>query len=206
MDGGIRDGYGDIPLSFSTQNRQHTLPFCKAPPPGPVLRGTAMCYPFDMDTRWCNYCKTTKDLTDFPQSSSQKNGHSYTCKECCVVKMKIWNKKRRRELMEMLCGGKPRCVTCMYADIRALVFDHINNDAQDDTPSGRATGPGLFKVVEKTPRRFQVLCQNCNAIKQFENSTNMHINRRMPRFRQFQPIKPFVIVRVDAATWKPGPT
>lgn len=131
-----------------------------------------------MGERWCNRCRTTKNLLDFPLSVNQREGRSYTCKPCCSNKIKETNRKKRRELMELLCRGIPTCVFCGYnTNILALVFDHKDNDPDSDTPEGRATGATLLRVIRESPHRFQVLCQNCNAIKQYSNTEGMHANR-----------------------------
>lgn len=63
----------------------------------------------------------------------------------------------------------PACVTCGYdKDIRAIQIDHIKNDGVDDR---RERGNyAIFKGIQihGGQGRYQVLCANCNWIKQVE--------------------------------------
>jgi hypothetical protein len=74
-----------------------------------------------------------------------------------------WTKKR--EALFTKYGDK--CARCGFADKRALQFDHINNDgASDRMNMGQYTL--MKKMLEATSIDYQVLCANCNFIKEAE--------------------------------------
>lgn len=70
----------------------------------------------------------------------------------------------------------PLCAWCGFTDIRALCLDHIDNDGEthrealSGLPRGHgASGSVMYRWVKKNqyPEGFQVLCANCNLIKEF---------------------------------------
>lgn len=77
--------------------------------------------------------------------------------------------------------GGPVCAKCGFSDIRALCLDHTNNDGwkeKSDNTRYRYTGGNkyrtLLSVFKKTglwPLGYQVLCANCNLIKEIEEGT-----------------------------------
>ena len=72
-------------------------------------------------------------------------------------------------------GGKPVCAMCGFDDPRALVIDHINDDGAEHRReiSGKnrsSSGVETYRWLMKNnyPIGFQVLCANCNTIKEHE--------------------------------------
>ena len=71
-------------------------------------------------------------------------------------------------------NGKIECKQCGFNDIDALCLDHINNDGAAHRKTmglagrGQAPGATIYAWVKKEnyPPGFQVLCANCNMIKQ----------------------------------------
>lgn len=72
-----------------------------------------------------------------------------------------WRRKERLRLLNVF-GGK--CAKCGYANTVALDFDHIHNDGH----LTRGCGSAVLAQVKRNPERFQVLCKNCNWIKEYE--------------------------------------
>lgn len=60
------------------------------------------------------------------------------------------------------------CIKCGFSDMRALCIDHINGDGKHR--SNGISGYRLYCWLKKNnfPEGFQVLCANCNLIKQHE--------------------------------------
>ncbi len=75
------------------------------------------------------------------------------------------------EVISHYSQGTLKCAFCGFSDMRALTIDHIHNDGGAQRKllykSGHATYHYL--IVNGFPSGFQVLCRNCNWIKEFEN-------------------------------------
>lgn len=79
------------------------------------------------------------------------------------------------EVFKHYCDGEDiKCAACGFSDIRALDLDHINNDGADHRRDhlGRRTacGGSTYSWLKRNnyPSGFQVLCRNCNWIKEIE--------------------------------------
>ena len=61
-------------------------------------------------------------------------------------------------------GGRPTCVRCGFADIRALSLDHINGRGPNE-PKGIN-----YSALRRNnyPPGYQTLCMNCQMIKRAE--------------------------------------
>lgn len=83
----------------------------------------------------------------------------------------------RYEVLSHYSGEQPKCVICGFSDLRALCLDHINNDGAAhrkklckqlaNAPRGSGSY-AVYRDVKKNnyPPQYQVLCHNCNTIKQ----------------------------------------
>ena len=81
-------------------------------------------------------------------------------------------KDRRSRVLRFLANDRePCCIQCGYKDERALVFDHIHNDGHRD----RKTGWSLLNQILDEPERFQILCHNCNYLKELENRSRQSV-------------------------------
>ena len=84
-----------------------------------------------------------------------------------------WRRRYQRlraRVLEAL-GGK--CVRCGFVDARALHIDHVFNDGAQERrvlkSKHRAYHKYMTYILEnKESGRYQVLCANCNAIKESE--------------------------------------
>lgn len=67
-------------------------------------------------------------------------------------------------------GGTPKCANCGVEDERVLTFDHLNNDGKKHR---KEVGLSMvyWMVKNKFPPIFQVLCHNCNWLKELEVRT-----------------------------------
>lgn len=59
-----------------------------------------------------------------------------------------------------------RCAHCGFRDRRALQIDHVHNDRSKDRTKPR--DEYLRRVLADTTGRYQVLCANCNTIKEHD--------------------------------------
>lgn len=75
----------------------------------------------------------------------------------------------RMRIFEFLGGAL--CKKCGFDDYRALQIDHIaggGNQEFKNNPS-LLKPTAYFKLIQKDPTRYQVLCANCNWIKRSVN-------------------------------------
>ena len=95
----------------------------------------------------------------------------------------------KTEVMTHYGGGKPACVVCGCADVRALCLDSI--EGQHRLVAPRYSGRALYSWLKKQnyPSGWQTLCHNCNFIKALENnerrrSAEVTAERKMRRLRR----------------------
>lgn len=93
-----------------------------------------------------------------------------------IKKCREWRKNLKYEIFSHYSGEQPTCAKCGFADIRALCLDHINNDGAEHrrslSPKGRGgTSTTVYQDLKKRrfPLGYQILCCNCNRIKEVEN-------------------------------------
>lgn len=78
----------------------------------------------------------------------------------------------KEEKMIVLSHYSPeiKCIKCGFSDIKALEIDHINGGGNKQRKL-IGCGSKFYRWLIKNnfPNGFQVLCANCNRIKQIEN-------------------------------------
>jgi len=91
--------------------------------------------------------------------------------------LKLWRRKRKEKLKRRafsLLGDK--CRICGYSDFRALQIDHINNDGVKERQIRKSNPPAFFnrilKSIKNKEGKYQLLCANCNTIKELERRKN----------------------------------
>ncbi len=81
--------------------------------------------------------------------------------------------KIRNRVLEKLGN---RCCRCGFSDVRALQIDHINNDGADHRRKHKAGTIQYIRDIERSidagEKKYQLLCANCNAIKEKERNGN----------------------------------
>ena len=75
--------------------------------------------------------------------------------------------KAREEVIAALGG---RCADCGFDDPRALTVDHVHDDGKSERILFKFDFVAMRRHMTRTVRsgRYQVLCANCNTIKQWE--------------------------------------
>ncbi len=61
------------------------------------------------------------------------------------------------------------CVQCGFRDVRALHIDHINGGGSKEHKKYSGTSYYYHILKNPDPKKYQVLCANCNYIKRIEN-------------------------------------
>ncbi len=79
-----------------------------------------------------------------------------------------YHKKNRAELFEVL-GNK--CIKCGFFDKRALQIDHINGGGRIERIKYNTKDfhRVVLKSIKNKEKKYQLLCDNCNWIKRYEN-------------------------------------
>lgn len=67
--------------------------------------------------------------------------------------------------------GGCRCSSCGVEDERVLTFDHINNDGAQHRKEINQLNMVSWIVKNNYPPIFQILCRNCNWIKELERQS-----------------------------------
>lgn len=88
--------------------------------------------------------------------------------------LKEWREGLKIKVLSFYSQEKLNCASCGYKDIRALCLDHIKDDGAEHrrrlgNGKRRETGSStiyLDLIKRGFPKGFQVLCHNCNFIKE----------------------------------------
>ena len=98
-------------------------------------------------------------------------------------KIKIDRKKKethqelRKRVLEYYSKGTPKCKFCGITHISCLEIDHVYGAKQMGTKWGTEK---LYRHLDKTHATgYQVLCSNCNMIKELERKKKSHLQTPM---------------------------
>lgn len=80
-----------------------------------------------------------------------------------AIKTRKRNALNRQKVLELIGGAV--CKKCGFDDWRALQIDHKNGGGRHD----RVPTYLILKRVKADPKKYQVLCANCNWIKRYKN-------------------------------------
>jgi hypothetical protein len=82
---------------------------------------------------------------------------------------KEWRLKRKIEVLAHYSDGKLACAHCGYDDdVDALCLDHISDDGAEHRKEIGASGTQIYDFLHSHGwmKGLQVLCSNCNTIKE----------------------------------------
>lgn len=101
-------------------------------------------------------------------------------------------KRRLQQKAEVISVLGEVCSHCGFSDSRALVIDHVNDDGYLERREIRKDYEKYMrKVATDTTGRYQLLCANCNLIKEYERRQR----NLLPRYEEG--IARDTILRVD---------
>lgn len=133
-----------------------------------------------MDNLLCYRCRQVKPKEDFSNCNSKggresrdfKSGYCRPCQSKMVVDGRAKKRVEQRKLIVEAYGGK--CCKCGFDDYRALVIDHVNDDGHEERRSGLKHPNEFYRHIIKSnfPPNYQVLCANCNTIKEFDRKAS----------------------------------
>ena len=74
----------------------------------------------------------------------------------------------RKEVIAHYSNGTMSCKVCGFSDIRALCIDHINDDGARHRESIGSGATATLTNLQRNnyPDGYQILCANCNQIKE----------------------------------------
>jgi glutaredoxin-related protein len=96
-------------------------------------------------------------------------------------KIKIDRKKKethqtlRKRVLEYYSKGTPKCIQCGVTGIPFLNMDHIYGRKQAGHDRNTATGTFYRYLDKEHPPDYQVLCYNCNMIKELGRKKKFHL-------------------------------
>ena len=149
-----------------------------------------------VECKHCNSCDSWVALSRFSKRARNWDGLYDYCRECTnrqnresyhrypeerKARSKKWqqeNKERRNKYLAKKYRERKdivyeaygnRCVICGFEDRRALVIDHVKGNGCQERK--KKTGFQILGHIIRDgfPSDYQILCQNCNFIKAWEN-------------------------------------
>ena len=86
-------------------------------------------------------------------------------------KKKNWEYRQKtiKKLREAIFKRyEAHCNNCNFSDWRALQIDHINGGGNEHRRQSKDAIPYLKSILNDKKELFQILCANCNRIKEYE--------------------------------------
>ncbi len=112
------------------------------------------------EIKWSKECNcTTKGCPKNVHIKSQNKKYCSSCQRRITRRLRD---VRRRKEVEKFLGNK--CVVCKETDRIYFQIDHVYNDATY-SKSGSYQASVSLKDVIKEPKRYQLMCANCNHAK-----------------------------------------
>lgn len=119
----------------------------------------------------CPKCQEIKEFSEFYKRSDRKDGRETQCKKCQRPRRREYQKEYKRKIrLEALAALGGECKWCGYKDWRALQIDHIDGGGKLERGKEYHTLTEIIKDPEKSMRKYQLLCSNCNWIKRYEEN------------------------------------
>jgi glutaredoxin-related protein len=117
-------------------------------------------------------------------------------------KAKETHQALRKKVLEYYSKGTPKCIQCGVTGIPFLNMDHIYGRKQMETDWD--TGKFYRYLDKEHPADYQVLCYNCNMIKELERKKKLHLQTPMAikRRRQRRDTKIMVLSAYSKGTPK----
>lgn len=113
-----------------------------------------------------------KHYLENKEEINRKNSlNYYKNKPAYRARVKKTRHSQRLKVLTHYTNGALTCKFCGFSDVRALCVDHVNNDGARDREN--MTGSGIYAHIirQNFPDTYQVLCANCNQIKEITRRT-----------------------------------
>lgn len=94
----------------------------------------------------------------------------------------------RLDILNHYSNGTATCARCAFGDARALDLDHIDNGGGNHrrTIGRRGATYDIYAELKRNgfPEGYQILCRNCNWIKEVENRSQRQCDASTPATRE----------------------
>ena len=87
----------------------------------------------------------------------------------------LYRERTKINVLKHYSNGEIKCAICGFDNIDALCLDHVNNDGAKHRRKNKMAGRGItgqnsYEAIKKLgyPDGIQVLCANCNLIKEIK--------------------------------------
>lgn len=121
----------------------------------------------------CYACGSEHELRRLYQRSNSI--WSLICRSCNNLKSKKHYDKSRALVFEYYGS---QCACCHEKEQLFLTVDHVNNDGYEERwhNGNRITGVHIYPKIVKAgyPKKYQLLCMNCNHGKRMNNGVCPH--------------------------------
>lgn len=124
---------------------------------------------------WQKYAKLWTIKTNYLSRKSRKTQKCYH--------------KTRLRVLSHYSKGIPFCNNCGVKDERVLSIDHINDDGYKHRKEINQSSIVFWIVKNNFPKGFQVLCHNCNWLKELESRKNKFDTRNKKEYKPLTNIK-----------------
>jgi len=110
--------------------------------------------------------------THCPQGHAFQGSNLYVTRKgerSCRTCQRERPRRLKIEVLSHYSNGKPFCAGCGFGLIEALQIDHLeNNGAAEKKMYNHNGGHNCYVILKRRgfPEGYQVLCANCNLIKQ----------------------------------------
>ncbi len=144
-----------------------------------------------IESKKCSNCGIVKSAANFWKTKRGSNGLYSRCIQCGKIynkdRYRLYRRDRNDAQIKKMGTYRPivfshygnKCACCGETTPEFLTIDHVNNDGPDDImPSGhRYKGGALYRKIikESFPKRYQLLCMNCNFGKRMNNGFCPHV-------------------------------
>ena len=100
---------------------------------------------------------------------NKEYGHVLSTTYDAIYNRKL-KQKIKHEIMTYYSNGQPVCQKCGETDIRCLSIDHLNGGGTKHRKTLGRSSDSLYRWLRKNnyPKEYQVLCMNCQFIKERE--------------------------------------
>ena len=106
-----------------------------------------------------------EDRREYMRNWRRKNSNLHR------IQIRKYVKATKEKVIGYYSKGNNECKNCKNKDIRVLTIDHVNGNGAEERRKLKRSGHSFYVWLIKSgfPEGYQVLCLNCQRIKEIEN-------------------------------------